>query len=118
MCERVGEDSRYEIGHVDIRVGIMNSLECVCLLLHLNVCVCHCMSTWVGRLSLLGFAHPVVGPLFQVQVRCKRLTRKWDRMRDESWRRLCFVLFLSCSIFEQNMYTFLLYKRTVKWTVD
>ena len=32
MCERVDEDSRHEIGHVDIRVG--NSLECVCLLLH------------------------------------------------------------------------------------
>ena len=30
MCEGVGEDSRHRIGHVDIRVGIMNSLECVC----------------------------------------------------------------------------------------
>ena len=30
MCEGVDEDSRHEIGHVDIRVGIMNSLECVC----------------------------------------------------------------------------------------
>ena len=30
MCEGVGEDSRHGIGHVDIRVGIMNSLECVC----------------------------------------------------------------------------------------
>ena len=30
MCERVGEDSRHEIGNVDIRVGIMNALECVC----------------------------------------------------------------------------------------
>ena len=30
MCEGVGEDSRHEIGHVDIRVRIMNSLECVC----------------------------------------------------------------------------------------
>ena len=29
-----------------------------------------------------------------------------------------FCLFLSCIIFEQNMYTFLLYKRTVRWTVD
>ena len=34
MCERVGEDSGPGIGHVDIRVGIMNSLECVCLSLH------------------------------------------------------------------------------------
>ena len=34
MCEGVGEDSRHEIGHVDIQVGIMNSLECVCLPLH------------------------------------------------------------------------------------
>ena len=34
MCERVGEDSRHGIGHVDIRVEIMNSLECVCLSLH------------------------------------------------------------------------------------
>ena len=30
MCEEVGENSRHGIGHVDIRVGIMNSLECVC----------------------------------------------------------------------------------------
>ena len=30
MCEGVGEDSRHGIGHIDIRVGIMNSLECVC----------------------------------------------------------------------------------------
>ena len=30
MCEGVGEDSRHGIGHVDTRVGIMNSLECVC----------------------------------------------------------------------------------------
>ena len=34
MCEGVGEDSRHEIGHVDIRVGIMNSLECVCFPLY------------------------------------------------------------------------------------
>ena len=34
MCEGVGEDSRHEIGHVDIRVRIMNSLKCVCLSLH------------------------------------------------------------------------------------
>ena len=34
MCERVGEDSRHGTGHVDIRVGIMNSFEYVCLLLH------------------------------------------------------------------------------------
>ena len=38
MCERVGEDSRHETGgHVNIRVGIMNSLECVCLPLHENL---------------------------------------------------------------------------------
>ena len=34
MCEGVGEDSSHRIGHVDIRVGIMNSLECVCFPLH------------------------------------------------------------------------------------
>ena len=34
MCERVSEDSRHGIGHIDIRVGIMNSLECVYLPLH------------------------------------------------------------------------------------
>ena len=34
MCEGVGEDSSYGIEHVDIRVGIMNSLECVYLPLH------------------------------------------------------------------------------------
>ena len=36
MCEGVDEDSRYGIGHVDIRVGIMNSLECVCFFLPLH----------------------------------------------------------------------------------
>ena len=34
MCKGVCEDSRHRIGHVDIRVGIMSSLECVCLSLH------------------------------------------------------------------------------------
>ena len=66
------------------------------------------------RLSLLGFAHPVVGPPFQVQVQCKRLTRIWD----ESRTRLCLV-FLVCTIFEQNqnMYIFFLYLRDCKETV-
>ena len=34
MCERVGDDSKHGIGHVDIWVGITISLECVCLPLH------------------------------------------------------------------------------------
>ena len=34
MCEGVGGDSSHGIRHVDIRVRIMNSLECVCLPLH------------------------------------------------------------------------------------
>ena len=37
MCKGVGEDSSHGIGHVDIRVGIMNSLECVCLPLHVHL---------------------------------------------------------------------------------
>ena len=36
MCEGVGEDSRYGIGHVDIQVG-----SCICL----SVIVCHDMCT-------------------------------------------------------------------------
>ena len=36
MCERVGEDSRHEIGHVDIQVG-----SCICL----SVIVFHEMCT-------------------------------------------------------------------------
>ena len=36
MCEGVGEDSRHEIGHVDIQVG-----SCICL----NVFGCHYMCT-------------------------------------------------------------------------
>ena len=62
-----------------------------------------------------GLCSPRRGTPFQVQVSCRHLTRIWDRMQDESQMRLCFVLFLSCIIFEQNqnMYTFLLYKRTV-----
>ena len=59
MCEGVGEDSRHEIGHVDIQVG-----SCICL----NVFGCHYVCTQVGsnpcrRLSLLGIAHPVEGAL-------------------------------------------------------
>ena len=35
MCERVGEDSRHEMGHVDIQVGIhIILLECVWLPMH------------------------------------------------------------------------------------
>ena len=34
MCERVSDDSRHGIGCVDIRVGIMNSVECMRLPLH------------------------------------------------------------------------------------
>ena len=37
MREGVGEDSNHGIGHVDIRVGIMNSLECVSLPLHVHL---------------------------------------------------------------------------------
>ena len=37
MCGGVGEDSRHEIRHVDIRVGTH--------MFYLNVCVCHCMCT-------------------------------------------------------------------------
>ena len=56
----VGEDSRHEIGHVDIQVG-----SCI----YLSVIVCHDMCTFVGsnprrKLSLLGFAHPIDGSLF------------------------------------------------------
>ena len=36
MCEGVGEDSRHEIGHVDIQVG-----SCICL----SVFGCHDMCT-------------------------------------------------------------------------
>ena len=63
MCERVGEDSRHEIGHVDVQVG-----SCICL----SVFGFHYMCTYVGsnpcrRISLLGIAHPVEGSIFQVQ---------------------------------------------------
>ena len=60
------------------------------------------------RLSLLGFAHPVVESPFQVQVQYRRLTRIWDRIWDESRTRLvlfclCLVLCLSktktCTLF-------------------
>ena len=96
---------------------------CVCT--WVCICLCdHCMCTWVEgnncrRVSLLGFAHPVIGPLFQVQVQCRWLTRIWDRIWEESWMRLCFVLFWSCIIFEydQNMYTFW-YQRDCNETVD
>ena len=35
MCERVNEDSRHGVWHVDIQVGMCKILlECVCLPLH------------------------------------------------------------------------------------
>ena len=34
MCEGIDEDLSHGIGHIDIRVGVMNSLECVCLPMH------------------------------------------------------------------------------------
>ena len=46
------------------------------------------------RLSLLGFAHPVVGSPFQVQVQCRQMTRIWD----ESQTCLCFALFYFCLV--------------------
>ena len=70
MCEGVDEDSRHGFGHVDIRVGSCNCLD---------VIVFHNMCTSVGsnprrKLSLLGFAHPVEGSLFQVQGVYRRTT--------------------------------------------
>ena len=62
MCERVGEDSRHEIGHVDIQVGIMNSLECVCLPLHVHF-------RWgvalVGKLNYWALLNLSWDPLFR-----------------------------------------------------
>ena len=62
ICERVDEDSRHGIGHVDIQVG-----SCICL----NVFGFHYMCTEVGsnlcrRLSLLGIVDLIEGSLFQV----------------------------------------------------
>ena len=70
MCEGVGDDSRHEIEHVDIQVG-----SCI----YLSVIVFHDMFTSVGsnprrKLSLLGFAHPVEGSLYQVQRVYRRTT--------------------------------------------
>ena len=52
------------------------------------------------RLSLLSFAHLIVGSPFQVHVQCRWLTRIWDRIWDEKWTWLvlfcfCLVLYLS-----------------------
>ena len=90
MCEGVGEDSRHEIGHVDIQVG-----SCICL----SVFVCHDMCTSVGsnpcrKLSLLGFAHHVEGLLFQVQGVYKRAALTIGRILEESWIvALVFILY-------------------------
>ena len=46
----------------------------------------------MGKLSTVHCS-PRHGTPFQVQVRCMRLTRIWDRMRDKSRMWLCFVLF-------------------------
>ena len=88
MCEGVGEDSRHGIGHVDIQVG-----SCICL----SVIVFHDMCTSVGsnpcrRLSLLGFAHPVEGSLFQVQGVYRRTALTRGRVLEES--RIVALMFL------------------------
>ena len=46
------------------------------------------------RLSLLGLVHPVVGPPFQVQVRCRRLTRIRDRTYEES--QIVALIYIFC----------------------
>ena len=79
MCKGVGEDSRYRIGHVDIQVG-----SCICL----SVIVFHDMCTYVGsnpcrKLSLLGIAHPIEGPLFKVQGVYRRTALTRDHVLEE-----------------------------------
>ena len=71
MCEGVGEDSRHGIGHVDIQVG-----SCI----YLSVMG----SNPRRKLSLLGFAHPVEGSLFQVQGVYRRTTLIRGRVLEES----------------------------------
>ena len=88
MCERVGEDSRHGIGHVDIQVG-----SCICL----SVIVCHDVCTSVGsnpcrKLSLLGIAHPVKGSLFQVQGVYRWTTLTRGRVLEES--RIVALVFI------------------------
>ena len=80
MCEGVGEDSRHGFGHVDIQVG-----SCICL----SVIVFHDMCTEVGsnpcrKLSLLSFAHPVEGSLFQVQGVYRKTALTRGRVLEES----------------------------------
>ena len=66
MCEGVGEDSRHRAWHVVINVEMcMFLLECVWICEH---CIA-CALRWgipCRIFSLLGIAHPVVGPPFQV----------------------------------------------------
>ena len=80
MCEGVGEDSRHGIGHVDIQAG-----SCI----FLSVFGCHYMCTYVRSnpcriLSLLGFAHPIEGSLFQAQGVYGRTTLTKGRFLEES----------------------------------
>ena len=90
MCEGVCEDSRHEIGHVDIQVG-----SCICL----SVIGCHDMCTWVGsnpcrKLSLLGIAHHVEGSLFQVQGVYRRTTvTRGCVLEDSRVVALVFILY-------------------------
>ena len=90
MCEGVDEDSSHGIRHVDIRVGVMNSLECVCLPLH-----CTSVGSNPCRLiPLLGFAHPVEGKLFQVQEVFKQTTLL--RGRDYEASRTMVLIHVLC----------------------
>ena len=75
MCEGVSENSRHGIGHVDIRVRIMNSLECVCFPLHEHLGG----SNSCRKISLLGIVHLVMGSPFQLQGVFKKAALLGDR---------------------------------------
>ena len=65
------------------------------------------------RISLLAFAHPVVGPPFQVQVRCRRLTRIRDRTYEISRIvALIYILkiYMGCNL---NSYGLLFYSHVL-----
>ena len=84
------------IEHVDIRVGIMNSLEYVCLSLH-----CTYMGSNLCRIILLlGFAHPVKRKLFQVQEVFRQTTLL--RGRDYEAGRTVALIHVLCIYIRTN----------------
>ena len=85
MFKGVGEDSRHGAWHVDIYVEMcIFLLECVWMCEHGIGCALRWGSSPYRRFSLLGIAHPIVRPPFQVY-------EKTTLLRGREYKEACVV---------------------------